>query len=564
MTRTAEHRLNRAPRVKDSIVALDMFAGVGGSSQGIEAAGIDVWYAANHNPYAIDIHEANHPRAEHFVADLVDETKADYYHPEQLPAADVLWASPSCVNHSPANAQKAYALNLSLFDVHDAEYEQRVTDSERSRATAVCVLQYARKHRPQVIAVENVVEFARWGYLSPTAKRGDGTTFRWWLAEFAKLGYEHEVLFLNSMFFGVPQSRDRMYVAFWQKGLRRPDLAHRPAAFCSRCDTVVESTQTFKSGRDWPLARWGKYGAQYVYRCPSCASELTPPTVPAAAAIDWSDLGTRIGDRATPLAPNTIARIERGIRKFGEWPPLLVKAKSSFGSDTTVASPLYSQTGQQDTMLVSAMQVVVAGNTFEREGSTCRVRPMTDVMWTQHGTNAHAMVVAPFVDSFVGAPRAVAEPLPTQVGNDTQALVVPWLMTERGTSPERTPTLVDPLVDAMTTVTAGGNHHFLLSAAFAKQNGSSPNDTAWHPFTDPLNTLLGVDTTAMIASQIADIDVLDCMYRMLKPTEIKAGMGFESGFVMWGTGRQMVKGLGNAVTPPVATWIADRLTAVLK
>jgi|GEM_PF-554861 len=43
---------------------------------------------------------------------------------------------------------------------------------------------------------------------------------------------------------------------------------------------------------------------------------VEPYVLPAAAAIDWSDLGIRISDRDKPLAPATMRRIEAGIRMF--------------------------------------------------------------------------------------------------------------------------------------------------------------------------------------------------------------------------------------------------------
>ena len=46
-------------------------------------------------------------------------------------------------------------------------------------------------------------------------KVGDGSTYRWWLRQFSNLGYRHRTLYLNSMFFGVGQSRDRLYEVFW-------------------------------------------------------------------------------------------------------------------------------------------------------------------------------------------------------------------------------------------------------------------------------------------------------------------------------------------------------------
>ena len=40
--------------------------------------------------------------------------------------------------------------------------------------------------------------------------------------------------------------------------------------------------------------------------------------LPAAAAIDWSDLGELIGDRRKPLADATMRRILQGLAEFGQ------------------------------------------------------------------------------------------------------------------------------------------------------------------------------------------------------------------------------------------------------
>jgi DNA (cytosine-5)-methyltransferase 1 len=559
-------------RTRDSVVALDMFSGAGGSSQGIEAAGIDVWYAANHWDYAVRLHEANHPGAEHFVADLVDTEATDYYHPEHLPRADLLWASPSCTNHSTANATRAYERNLSLFDIHDETYEAEVTHSERSRATAVCVLQYARKHQPKVIVVENVVEFCQWGRQVGNSRKGDGSTFRWWLGELHALGYETRVLFLNSMFLGVPQSRDRVYIACWQRGLRTPDLDFRPRGWCGPCDADVETRQTFKARTAaWPLPEWGKYGDQYTYTCPSCRREVKPYSTPAAAAIDWTDLGNRIGDKGRRLADSTMSRIKRGVDKYfnsGEWPAVLMPAKGVHGIERSTTQPMPTQTTQQEMMLLSAFQAVLAGHAFEHPGSSgCRARPIDAPMPTQHTTQSNGIVIAPpaFLDNYQGAPRTPAEALPTQLGSETLGLVVPMLHTMRGSHPGREACL-ETVAQPMTTVSAGGNHHFLLSALFAKQNGG-PADTAWHQAAvDSLNTLLGVDTTCLVIpprEKMPPVDVDDCYYRMLKPTEIKAGMGIPRAFKMWGTARDQVRALGNAVTPPASEFIVGRMAGLL-
>lgn len=58
----------------------------------------------------------------------------------------------------------------------------------------------------------------------------------------------------------------------------------------------MTARQVFKrTGNDM-----GRYRQQYLYRCPkvSCQGQVVEPgALPAAAAIDWSHLGQRIGDR---------------------------------------------------------------------------------------------------------------------------------------------------------------------------------------------------------------------------------------------------------------------------
>ena len=52
---------------------VDLFAGCGGASTGIEAAldrPVDV--AINHSPVAIAVHQANHPRTRHLTTDVFD------------------------------------------------------------------------------------------------------------------------------------------------------------------------------------------------------------------------------------------------------------------------------------------------------------------------------------------------------------------------------------------------------------------------------------------------------------------------------------------------------------
>ncbi|MFB7707965.1 DNA cytosine methyltransferase [Streptomyces sp. NPDC056105] len=548
--RTATHRpaVRRRRFQHDDPVAVDLFSGFGGLTEGIKRAGFTTIMAANHNSYKVEVHEANHPEAEHWIADLVDPEAADYHSVRDLPQATLLVAGVSCVNHSQANTLKAYAQGLTLFGMDDPDYEDRVTRSERDRATANCVLHYAQTHRPRMILVECTTELQSWGPLRPGSKKvGDGSTYRWWLKQFDLLDYNHKVLFLNSQFFGVPQSRNRGYWVFVHKSLPMPDLEHRPASRCHRCDKDVEAVWTWRTG----IPPTGKvaYGEQYEYRCPSCRTRVEPPATPSITALDLSDLGTRIGDRPVkmfkdghsgPFAASTTARIERCRQKFADFPAILMPAKGVHGSERLLLQPLATQTSQQEAALLSTGQG----------------------LW-----NEAALALA--VDNYQGAPRGPVEPLPTQVGSETLAVV------SSGVIPYRKHTVPAVHTEPMSTFTAEQIPGLLTAAGWFKQNGTSPgHGTAPHPVTDPLGTLTAHDTTALLTANwgpaLSQVPFDECFYRMMAAHEIGRGCGFDvdfrdyaGTFRVWGTARDQVDGFGNAVSPQVGTWIGERLRAVL-
>ncbi|WP_037616890.1 DNA cytosine methyltransferase [Streptomyces aureus] len=558
--RTATHR----PAVKrrrfrhDDPTAVDLFSGFGGLTEGVRRAGFTTIMAANHNAYKVEVHEANHSYAEHWIADLVDPEAADYHDVRDLPKADLLVAGISCVNHSQANTVKAYEQGATLFDFDDPDYEARVTRSERDRATANCVLHYAQTHHPRLILVECTTELSSWGKAVPGKKYGDGTTYRWWLKQFELLNYRHKVLYLNSQFFGVPQSRDRLYIAFWDKSVPAPDLDHRPVSRCHRCDKDVEAVWTWRTGV--PPTGSVRYGKQYDYRCPSCRREVVPPMTPSLAALDLSTLGQRIGDRARPLAPATMARAERCRQRFANFPAVLMPAKAAHGSERYLLQPLATQTSQQETALLST-GTVLAAHRHNGDGQHI-TRPMDTV------TSTHEKAVLLAVANYQGAPRGTDHPLPTQVGSETLALV------SSGVVPFRKNTLPVAHSEAMPTVTSDQIPGLLTAAGWFKQNGSTGNETAPHPLTDPLGTLTVRDTTALLMADwraaLAEMPLEDCHFRMMAAHEVGRGCGFDvtfpdraGTFIVWGSNRDQVDGYGNAVSPAVGAWIGARLRAVL-
>ncbi|WP_198542302.1 MULTISPECIES: DNA cytosine methyltransferase [Mycolicibacterium] len=565
-------------------------------TRGIEAAGIDVISAANHAEYKVEVHEANHPNAEHWIADLVDREASNYHSVRDLPPGDMLCAGVSCVNHSPANTKKAYAQGLSLFDLDDPEFDERVTKSERDRATANCVLHYAAQHHPRLILVECTTELTSWGPQVPGKKYGDGTTFRWWIKQFEKLGYRYRILYLNSMFFGVPQSRDRLYIAMWDRALPTPDLDHRPVSWCGFCANMVEAVWTWRTGVS-PTGRV-TYGRQYDYRCPSCRHQVIPPMTPSLAALDLSDLGTRIGDRDKALADTTMARAERCRQRFAEFPAVLMPAKAQRGSERHPWQPLATQTSQQETGILSTGAIMgVAGHTFERPGSDCRSRDLSQPLWAQTATNTTGLLTPPLamaIDNYQGAGRGTDEPLPTQVGSETLGLL------SAGIVPYRRNTVPTSHGEAMPTVTTEQIPGLLTAAGMIKNNGSI--DEAHYrsyPMSEALGTVVGSavtqgmlfsgwkpDTAAASVSQVgdyslvtptpewqaalADLRLEDCYYRMMGAHEIGRGCGFDvdfgthrGTFIVWGSARNQTDGFGNAVSPAVGTWLGTRLRAIV-
>lgn len=187
--------------------AVDLFAGLGGFTAGAISAGLDVAYAANHWPIAVDYHAQNHPGIVHECQDL---RQADW---TALPEYDVLLAGPACQGHSDAGRKHK---NKQVRAKHDAD-----------RSTAWAVVDCAEVTRPEIIIVENVPMFTRWG---PEKK---GAMFRHWLQAFELLGYSVDVLKLHAADYGVPQNRDRIFVVCRQgkaakRSIKLPEKqAHR-------------------------------------------------------------------------------------------------------------------------------------------------------------------------------------------------------------------------------------------------------------------------------------------------------------------------------------------------
>ena len=122
-------------------LVIDLFAGGGGASTGIDAAlGCPVDIAINHDFDAIQMHKANHIGTEHYLEDVfaVNPYKATKGKPVGL-----LWASPDCRHFSRAKGGKPV--------------------EKKIRGLAWVVIKWAKAVNPRIIMLENVPEFKEWG-----------------------------------------------------------------------------------------------------------------------------------------------------------------------------------------------------------------------------------------------------------------------------------------------------------------------------------------------------------------------------------------------------------------
>lgn len=505
-----------------SLTVMDWFCGAGGSSQGLhQIPGVTVARAANHWARAIETHQLNFPDADHWTGDIRDAPVSRW------PACDIFWASPECPQWSNARGKArdfdwkaAYLEGLEKW----VEDTTPLTDEEAERSRALMdevpyYLAGVQRRGGCVLAgvVENVVEVRAWS--------------EWdrWLSDIRNLGYHTRVIAFNSMHASgtrtprAPQSRDRLYVAYWHKSLgRTPDWDKwlRPMVWCPSCETAVQAVQAWKR----PGNDMGRYRTQYVYRCPrtSCRNQvIEPDALPAAAAIDWSLPGQRIGDRAKPLADKTMKRIETGLDKFAR--PLVVPAGGTWRTEaTSVAGPFPARTTREnDGIAIPPLLVPVEG----RDGKE---------------------------------PRSANDPLRTQTArNETGLAWLPWMVELRGGSSDSR-----SILDPAAAVTASGNHLGVAAALWPEEHLLLPyyGNSSARPVTEPVGALSTRDRYALVSGAV-DID--DVLFRMLWPHEIGRAMAFAEDYIVTGNKREQVRQYGNAVTPPVAELIVSALVEAI-
>ncbi|HKT01999.1 MAG TPA: DNA cytosine methyltransferase [Rugosimonospora sp.] len=470
------------PRCSDGISTGDEFCGQGGSSYGAGFVPfISHTWAANHLPDACRAYQLNFPGTRMFQEDV---TKLNV---DQMPHVDCYLASPICppftsANGMPRDFDLATKQQRVLFDV-DAlrqltpKQRKRIEEYKRGRLLMHEVTRYlevqVRKGTPVLIGVmENVPQARQWA---------DWDAYR---KKFHRMGYRTRLIALNSMFAQpvrapwVPQSRNRLFLAYWLKALgRNPDWDKwlRPRAYCPQCDQVVYAVQVWKKpGVD--MGSWGPNG-QYVYLCPSRKhrQELFPPTRPAITALDLSKPGVRIGDRAMlgmdDLEPPTMQRIRVGYARH--WLPLLVPTGGAWrAKGDNCARPVNETCPTLTTRECDGLAVPpLLTRNFGAHGgeggylTTSSTQPARTVTTKGH----QSLLVPPLLVPVEGRdggkdPKPATDPIRTQTTRAETAVAVPlpFITPLRGGGDKDN---ANTTMRPAGTVTAGGNHHGLVMPA---------------------------------------------------------------------------------------------------
>lgn len=489
-------------------LVVDLFAGGGGASTGIEQAlGRNVDIAVNHDPEAVSLHQANHPQTEHHVSNVWEVD------PRVVTAGrriGLLWASPDCTFHSKARGGKPH---------RDRDR------ARRRRGLASVVVKWVRllkptAQHPRVICLENVEEFQHWGPLladgTPCPQRR-GSSFARWVAELRNQGYAVQWRELRACDYGAPTIRKRLFLV-------------------ARCDgqPIV-----------WP---------EPTHADPARArARGLKPWRTAADCIDWTLPCPSIFERERPLAEATLRRVARGVMRYVVQAarPFVVRIGQTGHGDAgkvrDVAEPLSTVTSKAEHCL--AVPTLVQTGYGERPGQVPRVPGIDKPLGTVVGGQKHALVAAFLAKHYGGVVgQGMAQPAGTVTTVDHHALVACSMVTNTTGHPGA------PADEPLRTVTTGGHH--ALVAAFLTAYYGSDQDT---PLDDPLHTVTTKPRFALVMVDGVPHAIADIGMRMLQPRELYRAQGFPDAYVIdrGADGRTLSKAAqvrmcGNSVCPPLA------------
>lgn len=530
---------------------VDNFSGGGGTSTGIElATGYSVDIAINHDPEAIRMHKANHPYTKHYCEDVwqVDPVAVCKGHPVGL-----AWFSPDCKHFSKAKGGKP--------------------KDKFIRGLAWVACRWAGLVRPRVIMLENVEEFKTWGPLNRghhPIKAKQGKTFEKFVQQLTDLGYEVQFKELVAADYGAPTMRKRFFMIARCDGkpIVWPEHTHAPA-----------DSEEVKAGLLKPYV--GAYTQlDFSLPCPSI--------------FDTSEeIKEKYGIRAVrPLAPKTMERIARGLKKFVLENPEPFIIQCNHGGErrpNDIREPMPTITGKHGYGIVEPYMVQIGQTGFAADRSKDVREPLTTIV----SKNEHCLIepkLAPYMGTnTTNHPGGnCKEPIHTITTGNQQCLITPTLIqyhSETAKGEVRGQSIDEPIMtidgsnryglvitsflskfyktgigqdirEPLGTVTAnaGGGHFGEVRAFLIKYYGQGTGQD----IKEPLDTVTARDRFGLVTIEGVDYQIVDIGLRMLEPRELYGCQGFPDDYIIDHdyTGKtyprsEQVRRCGNAVCPPI-------------
>lgn len=502
---------------------VDNFAGGGGASTGIElATGHSVDIAINHDPEAIRMHRVNHPSTKHYCESVwdIDPIKVCNGYPVAL-----AWFSPDCKHFSKAKGGKP--------------------KDKRIRGLAWVALRWAAKVRPRVIMLENVEEFKTWGPLNRRhhpIKAKMGQTFQRFVRQLTDLGYDVQFRELIAADYGAPTMRKRFFMV-------------------ARCD-----------GRPiaWPAPTHGPMDSEAV------KAGLLKPYVGAYTQIDFNlpcpsifdtaeEIKEKYGIRAVrPLAPKTLERIARGLKKFVLDNPEPFIIQCNHGGErrpNSIREPMPTITGKhgygvvQPYIIPCNQHMPMSPTLIQYHSATSgnvRGQEVKSPLMTVDSSNRYGLVMAflskYFNGFYKGAGDKLDKPLPTITAHDHNSIVTANLIQMNNHCDGR------DITQPIPTITAGDGHFAEVRAFLIKYYGQGTGQN----IKNPLDTVTAQDRFGLVTIAGVDYQIVDIGLRMLEPKELYGCQGFPADYIIDHDcdGKayprsEQVRRCGNAVCPPI-------------
>lgn len=526
---------------------VDNFAGGGGASTGIElATGKSVDIAINHDPEAIRMHKANHPHTKHYCEDVwqVDPVRACKGHPVGL-----AWFSPDCKHFSKAKGGKP--------------------KDKFIRGLAWVACRWAGLVRPRVIMLENVEEFKTWGPLNRghhPIKAKQGKTFGKFVQQLQDLGYEVQFRELVAADYGAPTMRKRFFMIarcdgnpiLWPEpthaprdseevkaGLLKPYVgAYTQIDFSRPCPSIFDTSQKIKE----------KYGIRAV-------RPLAPKTMeriarglkkfvldnPEPFIIQCNHGGKRRPNDIREPMPTITGKHGYGIVEPKLTPYLSVNRENHFGSD--MREPVHTITASNQHMLMTPTLIQYHSETAKGE---VRGQTIEDPIMTVDGSNRYGLVTSflhKYYDGgYKGAGDSIKNPLPTVTAWDHNSLITANLIQMNNHCDGK------DIRQPLPTITAGDGHFGEVRAFLIKYYG----DATGQDIKNPLDTITSRDRFGLVTIDGTDYQIVDIGLRMLEPRELYGCQGFPEDYIIdhdfeghTYPRSEQVRRCGNSVCPPL-------------